>query len=210
MLRILSVVAALQTLAWTSALACTGQVGAVIFQDNFADATGGWDATVKPPVFLLSGNATSTGSSSLNLTFNAIDGDYCMDFILPPAIATDNPTHAAIIFWATSDYNNMMELILYSDGTVQLSKELASNWSNIFSVPNVPGFNSAPNAVNSLRVTALAGTITAYLNGKQVQAVRAQEPPSANSSFGVDGGDATAVANPPPIQIKGYSVTAGK
>src|ERR1700691_5125966 len=113
MLRILSVVAALQTLAWTSALACTGQVGAVIFQDNFADATGGWDVTVKPPVFLLSGSATSTDNSSLNLTFNATDGDYCIDFILPPAIATDNPTHAAIIFWATSDYNNMMQLILF-------------------------------------------------------------------------------------------------
>lgn len=215
MLRIVSVVTALQLLAWSSASACTGQVGAVIFQDSFADDTGGWDesppiAVVKPPVFVFALDATSTGNNSLNLTFNATDGDYCMDFILPPAIAANNQTYAGINFWATPDYNNMTQAQVASNGTVYLEKLTSGTWTTVFTVPNAPGFNSAANAVNSMRVTALSGLITVYLNGKTVKSVRTQQPPSADSSFGMNVGVDTAVANAPVLQIKEFSVTAGK
>ncbi len=47
----------LQVLLCGSAIACEGQVGKVIYEDTFADDTGGWDftppaATVKPPDFV--------------------------------------------------------------------------------------------------------------------------------------------------------------
>jgi len=214
MLRTLCVVATLQFLALTSAWACTGQVGAVIFQDTFADDSGGWDttppwSTVQPPVYVIAGDANNSGYNALNLTFNATDGDYCMDFILPPAIAANNQMYAGILFWAT-DYNNMMSAQLASDGGVWLQKKASGNWSTIFDVPKSPAFVSGANAVNSLRVTALAGVITVYLNGTQIKSVRAQEPTNPGLSFGMYAGADAVSANAPKVQIKSYSVTAGK
>ncbi len=104
----------------------------------------------------------------------------------------------------------MMQLMLVSNGTIYLDKGTAGTWNTIFTIPNAPGFNSTANATNSLRVTALSGTITVYLNGTVVKTVRAQEPPSTNAFFGMVGQDDTAVANAPLIQVKGYSVTDGK
>jgi hypothetical protein len=215
MLRTLGVVAALQFLALTSTWACTGQVGAVIFQDSFTDDSGGWDENppvtgVTPPVFVFAMDAQTIGANVANLTFNATDGDYCADFILPPAIAANNQMYAGIDFWATPDYNNMMQLQVGSNGTVYLSKEVSGNWSSIFMVQKAPGFNSTTNAVNSLRITTLAGTITVYLNGSTVKSVRAQQPPSANSSFGMNAFADAAVAKWPQVQFKGFSVTVGK
>jgi hypothetical protein len=215
MLRTLGVVAALQVLAWTPAWACSGQVGTSIYQDNFSDDSGGWDesppmAMVKPPVFVFAMDATTKGFNVLNTTFNATDGDYCMDFVLPAAIAANNQMYAGIVFWATPDYSNMMQLQVGSDASVYLAKSTANVWTTIFAVKNAPGFKSGANAVNTLRVTALSGLITVYLNGSTVKAVRAQEPPSANASFGMNGFDDTAAANAPQIQVKDFSVTAGK
>lgn len=168
MLRTISVVTALQLLAWTPALACAGQVGTAIFSDNFADDSGGWDetppvATVVPPGFIFALNET-TVISSQNLTFNAIDGDYCMDIVLPPPIASNNQFTVGLEFWAT-DYNNFMLAQVSSDGSGGLTKLVSGTWSNIADIAKVPGFKSGPNVTNSLRVTALSGTITIYLNG---------------------------------------------
>jgi hypothetical protein len=214
MLRTLGIVTALQLLTCAPSWACTGQVGAAIFQDTFADDTGGWkldppDATIKPPVFLISGDANYPATDSLNQTFNATDGDYCMDFVLPAAIAANNQMSAGILFWAT-DYSNFLSALVGSDGSVSLNKVTSGNPSILFSVQKSPAFISTANAVNSLRVTALSGVITVYLNGTQIKSIRAQEPTNAALSFGFVGQSDTAVANPPQVQIKSYSVTAGK
>jgi hypothetical protein len=213
MLRTLGVVTALQLLVWTPSWACTGQVGASIFQDTFADDTGGWDLSppwtaVQPPVFVITGDASNPGFDSLNLTFNATDGDYCMDFSLPPAIAANNQMYAGILFWAT-DYNNMMSAEVVSDGSVWLEKKASGNWTNVMSVSKSPAFLSGAK-VNSLRVTALSGVITIYLNGTLIKSIRAQEPTNPGLSFGIYGSSDNGVANQPKIQIKSYSVTAGK
>jgi hypothetical protein len=213
MLRTFSVVVALQLVAWNSVWACTGQVGTAIFQDKFTDDSGGWDESpplnvVVPPAFVFTLDANDTGVASQNLTFNATDGDYCMDFILPPAISANNQMYAGLEFWA-ADYNNNMQVFVASNGSVTLGKQTSGNWAVISSVPNAP-FNSTTNAVNSLRVTALAGTITVYLNGTQLKTVRAQEPTNPSLKFGIYVQNDTAVANVPPVKITGFSVTAGK
>lgn len=214
MLRTVAIVAALLALALPPARACTGQVGKVIFQDNFADDSGGWDqappvAVIQPPVFAIALDAQYNGVAAQNLTFNATDGDYCMDFILPPAIAPNNQMYAGIEFWAT-DYSNTSLVLVASNAAVTLAKEVAGNWSDILTYQNAPGFNYAANAVNSLRVTALSGIVTIYLNGTAVKAVKMQEPTNPKLSFGLYGQDDTAVSNTPVIQIKNFSVTAGK
>ncbi len=214
MLRTISVVTALQLLAWTPALACTGQIGAVIFQDTFKDDSGGWDETppqaaVVPPAFIFALDASAGSMSAHNLTFNATDGDYCIDFVLPPAIASNNQIYAGLEFWAT-DYGNFMMVQAGSDGSVGLYKLASGNWTTVAGHHKCTGFNSGANATNSLRVTALSGTITIYLNGTQVKVIRAQEPTNPALEFGMYAQDDTAVDNAPKIQITNYSVTAGK
>ena len=83
MARILGLVVALQVAASASAWACDGQVGNVIFEDTFADDSGGWDlappvVTVKPPALLLALDSKHTSYATQDLTFHATDGDYCM------------------------------------------------------------------------------------------------------------------------------------
>jgi hypothetical protein len=213
MLRTFGAAVALQLIALTPGWACTGQVGAVIFQDKFTDDSGGWDesppqSVVTPPAYLFTLDANDGSVASQNLTFNATDGDYCMDFILPPAIAADNQLYAGIQFWAT-DYNNNMQVFVSTNKIATFGKLVGGTWSSISSVPNIP-LNATPNAVNSLRVTVLVGTITIYLNGTQLKVVRAQEPTAQNLKFGIYVQDDTAVDKVPPIKITGYSVTAGK
>jgi hypothetical protein len=215
MLRIIGVVGALQLMIWTPAWACTGQVGASVFQDNFADDSGGWDEdpplnVIQPPAYVFTLGSQYAGQDSMNLTFNAVDGDYCMDVTLPPPIAANNQLYAGVEFWGTTDYQNFTEVDVSTKGGVSINKKLAGTWSTISTIPTVPSFNSAANAVNSLRVTALSGVITVYLNGTLVKTVRAQEPTSPALNFGIYVGDDTAVANAPAVKITGYSVTAGK
>jgi hypothetical protein len=221
MLRIIAAVAVLQLMAWSPAWAqqvCAGQPGGQpgtsIFKTTFADDSDGWDesppmAVVKPPVFVFALDATTTGTSANNLTFNATDGDYCMDVVLPPSIAPNNLMYAGINFWAAVDYSSMLNVELASNGAVLLEKYAAKKWSAIFNVPNAPGFNSAANAVNTLRLTSLAGTLTVYLNGNLVKAVRTQQPTGV-SFFGMSANDDIAVANAPAIKIQSFSVTTGK
>jgi hypothetical protein len=216
MLRTLSAVAALQFLALTSAWACSGQVGAVIFQDSFTDDSGGWDqgppqSVIKPPAFVFTLDAQNGGTAAQNLTFNATDGDYCMDVALPPPIAADNQFYAGIEFWA-ADYNDVMNAEVSSAGNISVSRKVAGKWTVISTVNNVPAFKSGANAVNSLRITALAGVITVYLNGTQVKLLRAQEPANSSLRFGiiVEMDKTVASGTAPPVLVKSYSVTAGK
>jgi hypothetical protein len=215
MLRTASVVIALSIAAWSPARACTGQVGASIFQDNFADDSGGWDeqppaATVQPPAYVLALDSQNTALSTLDQTFTATSGDFCMDVVLPAPAAGNNVISAGIMFWAT-DYNNFTVAQVNDDGSVSAFRQVASVWSNpIFTVQNAPGYNSAANATNSLRVTALSGLTTVYLNGTKIKSFRAQQPTNASLSFGIFIQDGTAAANIPAVKVSGYSVTAGK
>ena len=173
MLRGIGIVAVMHFLALTSAYACDGQPGKVIFEDKFADDTGGWQftppqATVKPPAFVFAIDAKYTNMSSQNLTFHATAGDFCLEAALPKAVAADDIPAVGIEFWAT-DYTNYMLLQLSANGEVALYNKTAGKWQPIFTVPNAPGFKSEPEAINALRVNAVGGKITSYLNGKQIR-----------------------------------------
>ena len=132
-----------------SAHACDGQTGAVIFQDNFADDLGGWDLDrgdhpkdqITPPDFVFTLSGDGFADSAQNLTFNATVGDYCMDFILPPAPAPDNRVVAGVILWAT-DYKNYLLVQASTNGDVELYRKSAGNWQKVFTV-NSPAFNAS-------------------------------------------------------------------
>lgn len=204
---------AMQVAAAVGAHACDLQTGSVIFQDKFADDSGGWDFSppvnqVKPPDYLFTLTSNAYFTAAENLTFNASYGDYCMDFVLPKSIAPDNNVSAGMILLAT-DYNNYYLVLTFSNGNVTMFKKLSGNYTTIFTVANSPGYNSAPDAVNSLRVVATNDQkLTITLNGKPVKVIRVQTPPNP-LTFGVFVQADKAPPTDTLVRIKEFSVTSG-
>jgi len=209
-LRILGIAVAVQIAAATSAWACDGQVGKVIFEDSFADSLGGWDlgtgpASIKPPEMLFSVDKKNTGWSVHNLTFFATDGDYCLEAIVPPGKGV------GIEFFAT-DYDNFLTAELAADSSLWMSNKVSGKWTDLFHVTPVAAFKAGPNDVNALRVTEKNGLVTIYVNGSQTKAIRVQVP-DVKTQFGVYGeflDRSKATDDSPPIRVKSFKVTTGE
>lgn len=215
LLRMLGAIAVVQCLSLGAALGCTGQPGAVIFEDAFPDDSGGWDLklpastlAIKPPAMVFGLDSKFTFASSLNLTFATTNGDFCVRGVLPKSVAEDNPANIGIMFWAV-DYNNTMLALLNNKGRVVLFNRSAGAWQEIFAIADAPGFKAEPGAANDLRVNAVDGRITVFLNGNQLRAVRAQVP-AGRLRFGIWGQYDKAADNLGQIQATAFKVTAGK
>ncbi len=208
MLRTLLIASVLQLGLGTVAMACEGQTGAVIFEDTFPDDSGGWELTdgtaaIVPPAMQLTPKGTI---STLNLTFNAVDGDYCAEIKLPQATA-DNYVGFGLDFWA-KDYTNLMSFIVYTNKTAGLYKMTDGAWSAIYNGTDV-NVDTTPGATNTVRVIAKAGKIRLLLNGTELKAVRAQVP-AGNLRFGAYAEIQTNLDKPPLVEVTSYSVTAGE
>ncbi len=202
------------------AIACPGQQGKVIFEDTFADDSGGWVGVTAPDIIIKDGamsmhpNArgmqeTSLSVSSLNGTFPAGDGDYCVEFILPKSVAPDNDVGVSLIFHA-QDTKNYLKWGVWTNGAVDLKKLAANKWIDLFSTvtPPVP-VKTGPDAVNSLRVVAKGDKITLYLNGSQVKTVRAALP-AGELRFGLIAAVDKASDQNPVVTVKSFKVTEGE
>ena len=190
--------------------ACDGQAGNTVFEDNFADDSGGWDMNqwkVQPPVMI--GNLTPqyTFNSTLNTTFNATDGDYCVEIKLPAAPSADNNVSAGLLFLA-SDYNNLFLAQISSNGATGLYKKASGNWSTIFLAQDTKTVNIDPNALNAIRVTVKDGKITLFVNGKQLKVVRAQIP-TTPLRFGMYSQVDKAIQSEVDVAFTSYKVTGG-
>jgi hypothetical protein len=205
-------VAVVQLAILPAAMACEGQPGAVIFTDNFADDSGGWDFSspgvkVAPPVMQLAPDADNLGLSSQNLTFNATDGDYCADFTSPAQVG-DNKVGYGIEFWAT-DYSNMMLFLVQSNKTASLYKRSAGTWNVVVNAAPVAMLNVGADAANTLRVQSLAGKLTLSVNGTVVKVIRAQIP-AGQLRFGLFAQLDTAADPAPVVSVTDFSLTAGQ
>ena len=212
MFRTLLVATVLQLGLVATAMACEGQVGKVIFEDTFEDDSGGWDltppqTTIVPPAFLFLPDTKVDHLSAQNLTFHTSDGDYCMDVVLPRPLTPDVTMSIGLEFWAV-DYSQYMMLQFGNSGTLTLQSFANKQWTQIFTLPAVPAFKAEPEAVNELRVTALAGKLTIYLNGTKQKTIRVQMP-EGNLRFGIYGQFDTKVDASPAIRVTHYKVTSG-
>ena len=208
MLRPLLIASVLQLGLATGAMACAGQTGAVIFDDTFPDDSGGWEFTVGsaevvPPVLKLTPNGTI---STLNLTFNAVNGDYCAEVKLPQA-KPDNYVGFGLDFWA-KDYTNLMSFIVYTNKTAGLYKLTDGAWTSIYTGTDI-NVDTTPGATNTVRVIAKDGKITLMLNDTKLKVVRAQIP-EGNLRFGAYAEIQTNIANGPSVEVTSYSVTTGE
>jgi len=161
------------------AVACEGQTGTPIFRDNFADDSGGWESNrswqIKPPEFIATLEKRVTVTEVVNQTFNAADGDYCVDVVLP----SDQPgavnPGAALTFFGTE--RSVFGLSVLADGGTRIGRWTDGKYSSLAATDgSTGGVKSGPGAINTLRVIAKAGTLTAMVNGKVLKTIRVQMP----------------------------------
>ena len=216
-------IVALSSWALTAAAAsaaCTGQAGNSVFEDSFGDDSGGWDfsggtkySEVKDSTFVLHPNPggskeTNPNLSIANLTFSAGEGDFCIEFVLPKAVAPDNNVDLGIMF-LRQDKNNYYVWQASTDKGVYLFRYSASNWSTLYSNPTPSTqVNLEPGAVNTLRVTVKDAKVALFLNDQQIKVIRAQIP-TGELHFGIYTQAAKSSDANPVILVKSFKVTAG-
>jgi hypothetical protein len=188
------------------------QKGNEIFADSFADNTGGWSAD--PDASFGKGlsmrlYAPNASWVYLNNTFNATEGDYCVEGTVPTSPAANNFAYIGLVFLA-KDYNNFFLLEVGSTGGIYFWRKVSGNWTQIGNLSR-PSLAPKPGDVVTLRAVVKGSLVTVSLNGVDLQKVRVQVP-SGLLQFGVfvqtDHNDV-----PKPgvtFQFSKYRVTAGE
>jgi len=196
------------------AASCNDQRGTVIFEDNFADDSGGW-GWITDPNLKFGGGTWSlhldpkyTNWGNLNTTFNAQEADYCMEVVVPKSVAPGNAVSLGLAFWA-NDTDNFYVASIDSSGHATLYRKAAAKWQNIFDLAS-PGVKFEPGSIAAVRVQAIGNVIVFSVNGVELKRVRAQIP-SGPLRFGIY--FETQNGNPPPgvtVSIKKFRVTSGQ
>jgi hypothetical protein len=212
-MRLLFSALAVLCLLNVAAMACAGQTGKVIFDDSFADDSGGWqlgapDTEIKDGSLWLHPNPRGMNEKGRSIhatvrTFSATDGDYCMEFVVPKPVAADNDVMTGLVFWQVSSSEEYVWAI-YTDGGAQLNRLVANKWSRVF-VENTARLE--PGAPASLRVIAKDGKLTLFVGDRQIKVVRAQTPGGV-LTFGVLAEVEKLSDANPAVQTKSYKVTA--
>lgn len=194
------------------AASCDNQKGTVIFEDSFADDSGGWpsdpDIKIGGGTFAMHMGPKYANWANLNNTFNASDADYCMEVVVPKSIAADNPVVVGLIFWAT-DYDNFYVVDTLSDGHADIYRKTAGKWAMVADLTN-PSIKADVGSVAAIRVQAMGNLIAPSINGIDLKKIRAQMPSGAlRFGFYMQ----STNDNPAPgvdVNIKRYRVTDGK
>jgi hypothetical protein len=201
-------------------MACPGQVGKVIFQDTFADDSGGWggvtapDAEYKGGALLLHPNPrgaseTNTNLMINNLMFTAGNADYCAEFVFPKPPSDTNPVCAGLTFWQT-DLQNELAFFICTNQSAFMSKLTNNAWKDVYAeYKTVTSVKTDPNAVNSVRVLAKDGKLTLFVNGKQVKAIQTPQPTSP-LPFGLYTSVDNATDANPTVKFTSLGVTTGE
>jgi hypothetical protein len=173
----------------TAALACPGQTGKVIFSDDFKDDSGGWSGS-KNVAYAQGGMQVTAdpdhqGIGVTNVTFNAIDGDYCAVFAFPATpSAADNPDSIGLRVLDSSTYNNGYNLNIHTDGEGSITAFTSADNLTIMPSTKMDNIKTAPGSENELRIVVKDQKLTFYINGKQIKAVRTQANDKNNNLFG--------------------------
>ena len=204
---------------------CDGQKGSVIFEDDFADDTGGWVHEVGPSWnagFGKSGltlriHDPNTSFRFLNLTFAAAEGDFCAEAVMPKPPSADTVARAGLVFLA-NDFANFYVLMVGGDvptisnlqqSMIGLMRLDDGNWGTL-GTWSEPKIKLDPESVVALRAVVKAKLITASVNGVELKKVRFPGVGS-NLKFGVYVETSKPVPAPGiSFQFKRYKVTAGE
>ena len=204
---------------------CDGQKGSVIFEDHFADDTGGWVHEAGPnwsAGFGKSGltlhiHDPATSFKFLNLTFAAAEGDFCVEALMPKPPSADTVARAGLVFLA-NDFANFYVLMVGGDvptipnlqqSMIGLMRLDDGNWGTLGSWSE-PKIKLDPESVVTLRAVVKAKLITASVNGVELKKVQFPGGGS-NLKFGIYVETSKPVSAPGiSFQFKRYKVTAGE
>ena len=188
-MRIIIVVGAMIGMWATTALACDGQKGKVLYEDTFADDAGGWIAsnnfTVKAPGAEVS-IAPGIANTFVNQTFFFSQADYCLEVAFPREETDISKYSVGLRFLSSEEPNGDHYLaILSSACLVKLlrSSKSSPDYAVLWVVDEKSNANLAPGAFNAIEAIVKNSNISVLLNGKLVKNIRAQIPAS-DSHFG--------------------------
>lgn len=210
MRRMVFAVAVASLFASASLLASTGRSLAcdgsnVIFEDTFQDDGGGWSQ--KPSTSIQDGTLTFTlpaddMQSNLNVMFKVEDADVCAEAVWPHGDAAGDAAGetagegsgdgapqilgAGLLFWGENN-RTYYQFGILNNGRYWIARKHDGAWvGTIAANIDSPAIETAPGAVNTLRVDAKGSELAFYINGKKVREVRGQAP-EGSWRFGVSG-----------------------
>jgi len=191
------------------AAGCADKPGQVIFEDNFADGTGGWASDSQAAFsngLKMHFGSQDTSWSYWNKTFDATTGDFCMEAVAPKAAGPNNTAVVGLAF-LLSDADNKYVLQWGSDNTLSLWRDAQKHWSEVADYSKSVAAVQ-PGSPIIFEVNVGQNLITSSFNGTEVGKIRAQIPQS-NLQFGIYTQVDKAVSDPGyDFEIKSYRVTA--
>jgi TIR domain len=103
------------------------------------------------------------------------DATYCLD-VKSPSDATDSEARGGLVFWLVDDHTFYVAEI-YPDGSYGVRRAVKDTPTAII-LPKrkFEKLNAGPSAVNQIKVTALNGVLTLFLNGELATQFRAEAP----------------------------------
>jgi hypothetical protein len=168
------------------AATCDGQKGKVIYEDTFADDSGGWtvdtDLKVGGGTYAVHLDPKYTTWTDLNSTFDASEADYCVEAVMPKSVAPDNAVSIGLVFWAT-DYDNKYVMQMDSTPQAALWRTTNGKWTQIGDLTN-PTLKPEVGSVMAIRVVAANNLIAPSVNGVELKKIRAKMP-SGTLKFGL-------------------------
>jgi hypothetical protein len=213
-LRVFQILAALLVVSSAAYADCASlQKGKEIFADTFTDDTGGWpvdpDASFGKTGLTLKLHTPNTSWVFLNNTFNATDGDYCLDGTLPAAAAADNLAYIGLALLA-KDAKTFVLFQVDSKGDIQLYRKVSGNWLPINTNLGKPSLGLKAGAAVTLRAVVKKSLLSVSANGAELQKVRVQVP-DGPLQFGVYVQTDSGAPKPGvSFEFSKYRVTAGE
>ena len=166
------------------ASACEGTE--VVFEDKFADDSGGWainqDVEVKDGSFTFK-LPPDAMQSDLNVTYTVNDADICSETVWPDGGSTI--LGAGLLFWG-EDNRNYLQFGILNNGKFWIARRQDGKWYTIVENVDSSAIKVKPGESNMLRVKASGGVATLFINGTKVRDLRGQAP-KGGWRFGLSG-----------------------
>jgi len=214
MARVFQAVAVFLVLSTAAYADCASlQKGKEIFAATFADTTGGWpsdpDASVGTTGLTLKLYTPNSSWVYLNNAFNATDGDYCVEGIVPASPAANNLAYIGLAFLA-KDAKTFDVFQVDSSGSIQLYRKVSGNWALINGSLARPSLVLKPGSAVTLRAVVKGSLVTVSANGVDLLKTRLQVP-DGPLQFGVYVQTDNNVAKPGVgFQFSKFRVTEGE
>jgi hypothetical protein len=166
------------------ASACEGTE--VVFEDTFADDSGGWainqDVEVKDGSFTFK-LPPDAMQSDLNVTYTVNDADICSETVWPDGGSTI--LGAGLLFWG-EDNRNYLQFGILNNGKFWIARRQDGKWYTIVENVDSSAIKVKSGESNMLRVKASGGVATFFINGTKVRDLRGQAP-KGGWRFGLSG-----------------------